>query len=105
MARTPKALADGQLANSKGTIYTTPASTTTYITSITCHNTNATAQTIVWYVNRTGTSRVIARAANIAQYYTVSIDSGLILEAADLLEAETTTATAVDYQVSGIEET
>lgn len=102
--RTPKALADGQLPDSKTAIYTTPANTTTYISSITLYNSHATTQTTLLYVNRSGTSRVILRDGAFAQYETYSIGAGLILEAGDTIEATTTTASAVDYQISGIEE-
>ncbi|TET16397.1 MAG: hypothetical protein E3J81_03170 [Dehalococcoidia bacterium] len=51
-----KALADGQLAGSKATLYTTPASTTAIVKSITLVNTDSSARTVNLYVQRDGTN-------------------------------------------------
>lgn len=98
MAIAGVALADGQLANTKGTLYT--AAAVTYIKSISCHSTSATTQTVIVYVNRGGTSRVIARAA-LDQYDTLYIELPIVLESGDLIEGVTTTASVVDYQITG----
>lgn len=98
MAITGAALADGQLSDSKGTLYT--AAGVTYIKSISCYSTSATQQTVILYVNRGGTSRVLARAV-LDQYETLYVELPIVLENSDLLEGVTTTASVVDYQVSG----
>lgn len=98
MAVTGTALADGQLPSSKGTLYT--AAAVTYVKSISCHSTSATSQTVILYTNRGGTSRVIARVP-LEQYETLYVELPIVLESGDLLEGVTTTATAVDYQISG----
>lgn len=51
-----KALADGQLAGSKATLYTTPASTTAIVKSITLVNTDVSARTVNLYIQRDGTN-------------------------------------------------
>jgi len=51
-----KALADGQLAGSKGTLYTTPASTTAIVKSITLVNADSSARTVNLYVQRDGSN-------------------------------------------------
>lgn len=51
-----KALADGQLAGAKGTIYTTPGSTTAIIKSIILVNTDSSARTVNLYVQRDGSN-------------------------------------------------
>lgn len=102
--RTPKVLYEGQLANSKGTLYTVPASTKTYITSIRIFNTNVTTQTVRFYYKPGSTSRQITQDS-VVQYGSVHTSTtGDVLEAGDLIEADTTTATAVDCIIMGIEE-
>lgn len=104
---TGKPLADGQVASSKGTLYTVPASTVAYVRSASFHNTNAATQTLIVYANVSGTSRVIGYAT-LAQHETYYLTTGgeaIVLAAADLIEAVTTTATAVDYLITGLEET
>jgi len=99
-----KALGEGQVASAKGTIYTVPASTWAYIKSITFYNTNATTQTLNVYLKPGATSRQI-RKISLAQYESYEFSIPYLLEAGDLIEADTTTATAVDYVITGIEET
>lgn len=99
-----KPLADGQLPNTKGTLYTVPDARAAYIRLISLHNLNAIAQTVVVYLNVSGTSRVIHRAV-MAQYDTVRIESSISLAEGDLIEGVTTTAAAVDYVITGAEET
>lgn len=103
MAATPKVLAEGQLPNAKGTLYTAPAGGA-LVKFYRCHNTNVAAQTIKLYVNASGTSREIDRAT-LAQYETGMEPTGmnLSLESGDLIEGETTTAAAVNYLITGVE--
>jgi hypothetical protein len=106
MAVVPKILADGQLAATKSTIYTTPASNYAYVKFFSVFNTSASSQTVVVYVNATGTSRVIARV-ELAQYESARIidkDELLALEAGDLIEAQSSSGTSVDYVISGAEQ-
>jgi hypothetical protein len=71
-------------------------------------NTNAATQTIdVWLRRSGGSARRIHRAV-IAQNESVEfLDQGETIElsAGDTIEAQTTTASAVDYIVTGVEET
>ena len=101
---TPKVLADGQLASTKSTLYTVPASTSAYIKEITFYNTNASSQTIALYVKPGATSRQIARYV-LAQNEWAIFDFSTVLETGDLIEASSTNATAVDYVITGLEET
>lgn len=108
---TAKALADGQLANAKATIYTAPAAAGTKIVipigGLVLVNTGAAANTVNIYVNRTGTSRRV-----IPKDYTLQAgndgflrnDSVIVLETSDLLEGDASTAAEVDYTLSGYEE-
>lgn len=103
-----KSIADGQVANAQGAIYTVPAVTIAYVKQVTLYNTNAAAQTItIWLTRSGGTARKIRRFI-IAQHESIDLlDDGdtLELSTGDKIEAQTTTATAVDYVVMGVEET
>lgn len=100
MSLSIKALADGQLANSKGTLYTTPASTQTIVKSITLYNSGAGTNVCKIYSKPGATSRVIFRVSletlEHAQYVTP-----ITLEAGDLIEGDATSATEVDYTING----
>lgn len=99
-----KLLANGQVANTEGAIYTVPASTTAYIKSVSFHNTNAATQTLIMYIrDGAGTSRIVARWS-LLENETAFYNGSLALEATDTLRAVTTTASAVDYVVTGVEE-
>lgn len=105
---TGKSLADGQLASTKGTIYTTPASTVAYVKFLSCHNTGSTTETVIIYVKRSGSSsRVIGRAVLQGNEHCRFIDKDetITLAAGDLVEGVTTTATTVDFVITGVEET
>lgn len=104
---TSKPFADGTLPTSKGTLYAAPADVLcSYVKRIAFHNDNAAEQTILVYVNFTGTSRKWRRYV-LAQNESVDLlDHGDVLHLGpnDLLEAQTTTGSAVSYIVTGVEE-
>ena len=101
-----KSLADGQLANSKGTIYTTPASTETIIKSIILVNTNTSSETVNLYFKASGgtSRRLIPKNTSLPASNSLIMDDLVTLEAADILEGDTTTASKVDFVISGVEE-
>lgn len=103
--RTPKVLYDGQLPNAKGTLYTVPASTKTYITSMVGYNTNTSDEAVVIYYKPGSTSRKQYGGTVPANGGRIEVDSGDVLEAGDLIEGQTTTASKVDFIIFGIEET
>lgn len=106
MAFDGKVLADGQVASSKGTLYTVPASTVAYVSFFNIYNTNSSTQTVLVYINSSGTSRLWRRFELAENESADLLDQGqrLVLEAADLIEATTTNATSVDYVIAGVEE-
>lgn len=104
MAFAGKLLAEGQVAVSVGAIYTVPGSTTAYVNRVVFFNTNAATQTLLVYVDGSGTNRTQYRIT-LAQNESAVIDDNITLEAGDLIEAETTTGSAVHYTVHGAEET
>jgi hypothetical protein len=98
-------LADGQVPSTKGTVYTVPASTTAYVYNMRLCNTNAVAQDVDVWVNVSGTSRQIGRFS-LAQYESADVfTQPFHLSAGDLIEADTITASAVDYVITGVLET
>lgn len=105
MAFVGGSLADGQVATTTGTIYTVPGATVTVLKSVTFYNTNATTQTLNVYVTRSGgTRRQLRQFSGVAQYESVDLLAGgetIVLSTGDILEADTTTTTAVDYMVTG----
>lgn len=103
--RTPKNLASGYISNSKGTLFT--ATTATYITGLSMINENAADQTVILYRKPAGgSSRLWKRITGFSQYYSFALGlEKIVLDAGDEIEAETTTASAVNFQVDGVEET
>jgi hypothetical protein len=100
---TGKSLADGQLPNSKGTLYTVPGSTVAYVKQINVFNTNTTAETVTIYIKPGATSRSV-RQMVLQPNETGTVDGPFILPAAALIEGVTTTASKVDYVITGVEE-
>ena len=103
MAFVAGSLASGQVANAVAAIYT--ASTRVVVRSLNFYNTNAAGQTINVYITRSGqTRRQLYRSSSIAQYARLAFLSGgevLILSGGDTIDADTTTASAVDYYIGG----
>lgn len=98
---------DGQLPNSKAAILTVPGATSYYLKTFFLFNTNAATQTILLYINSSGTSRQFARIVLAQNESADIIEQGESIElaAADTIEAVTTTASAVDYTITGVKET
>lgn len=92
---------DGQLPSSKGTLYTATA-VIAYLKSVQLFNTNVATQTIILY-KKGATSRAIARFV-LNQNEWAEFSTNMILNSGDLLEAVTTTAAAVDFVASLVEE-
>lgn len=106
MALAIKNLAQGQLAATKGTIYTTPAVTQAIVKSITVVNTDVAARTINLYINSAGTSRrIVPKDLSLAIGACVTVDDVKTLEAGDLIEGDCSAATVADFLISGAENT
>lgn len=106
MAFTPKAIADGEIPLAIGSIFTASAGIATYIKAITLFNKNVLNQVILIEVNRTGVNR-FWRRFELQQFESADVlDDGqtMILEAGDVIFASATTASAVDFTISGVEE-
>ena len=106
MAWTGASLADGQVATSVGTIYG-PSGVKAIVKYCSFFNTNAAVQTLNVYITRSGGTRRQILRATMNQYdavYLVSQGESLQLSDGDVLEADTTTTTAVDYMITGASE-
>jgi hypothetical protein len=102
MALLIKALNDGQLAASKGTLYTAPGSTRT-VAKVVLVNSDGSARTVNLYVNRTGSSRRISpvnMSLGAGEQYVSQV---VTLEAADIIEGDASAATVVDFTIHGFE--
>lgn len=106
MALSIKALADGQLAAAKGTLYTVPGATQAIVpqNGISLVNTDAAARTMNLYVNRGGTSRrIIPKDMSLAAGEAYYVPLRITLEAADLIEGDASVANVVDFTINGVE--
>lgn len=107
MAFTPKALADGQVPTTLTVLFVGTADIATYVKEFTLFNTNAIAQSIEIFVNKTGVNRKYRRFELLLNESADVLDEGkaIILEAGDTILAVTGTASAVDFTIAGVEET
>jgi hypothetical protein len=99
---TPKLLANGQLPNAKGTLYTCPAATQTLVKTINLVATNI-SRTINIYIKRVTSRRIIAKDTNLDITLELAIERNIILEAGDLIEGDASAAAEVDYLIFGTE--
>lgn len=106
MAFVAKPLSNGQVATSAGAIVTGATAKVTYVKKLTLFNTNAASQTIILYINVSGTDRKWRRIVLAQNEHADAIGEGdvVVLEASDTIKAETTTSSAVDYYAAGVEE-
>ena len=100
-----KALGDGQLAATKGTLYTVPTDTQAIVKTITLVNTVTSARTVNLYVKPGGTSRrIIPKDLSLAAGAEFEWEGTLTLSAADLIEGDASVASKIDYTINGVEE-
>ena len=106
MAFTAASLADGQMAASEGSLYVS-----TGVKAIVKHahlrNAGATTETVIVYLKRSGgTSRQLFKGT-LAPGEGVDLLTGgvvLVMSDGDDIRGETTTATTVDYTITGATE-
>lgn len=100
MAANPEILAEGQLANAKGTLFT--ATGRTIVRLITASHVANGTQSIVLYVKKAAsTSRVLGRATLLVKEFAEE-DQIVTLDTGDLIEGETTDALSVDFTIMGV---
>jgi len=105
MAITAKQLADGQLPNANGDLYTSTG-VTTYIKNITLHNTDASAHTCTLrMLPSAGVARVII-SVDLGVGYTFYHPDPLVLDTGDKLQGDDGGAggAVIDYSIYGATE-
>ena len=102
---TIKLLANGQLPDSKGDLYEVPEGKSTVIKSIIIVNTNTVAEAVNLYVLTLGGTarRIIPMDMSLGSKYSLIFDDGLTLGEEDTIQGETSTASKVDFTISGVE--
>jgi hypothetical protein len=105
MAVTPKSLANGQLSDSTGDLYTCPAATQAIIQPIILVNTHSAAITCNLFVLPYGGTarRFIPKDMSLGAGCKGIEDSPLTLEAGDKIQGDASTADKVDYLINGVE--
>jgi hypothetical protein len=101
MAISGSSLADGQLPAAKGTLFT--ATVVTYEKTISLCNVGGATETVKIYFNRLAGGAISRRIRTIVLAPDASYEftTALPMVAGDLIEGETTNATAVDYAIGG----
>lgn len=104
MTSTIKSLANGQLATTKTTLYTCPASTYAIVKHVKLTNTTgAMVKCNLYFKASGGTSRrIIPYDLELEAYASFKSDSET-LEPADILEGDASANSAIDFVISGIE--
>lgn len=106
MAFTGASLGDGQVATSWANLLA-PSGEKMIVKSLDMQNTNAATQTLETRITRSGSSARVWRRATLAQDEAVALLSAgesLVLSDGDVLQAQTTTTTAVDWTATGATE-
>jgi hypothetical protein len=106
MAIVGSSLADGQLPNAKGTLYTVPTSKAAHAPHLILVNTDSSARTINLYVKRAGSSsrhveQVDLSIAAGARHMVDFGAKGLTLSEDDEIEGDASAAAVVDYLICG----
>jgi hypothetical protein len=105
MALVHEKLAQGQLPATVATIYTVPAGKNAYLKSIYLHNTGGGDQTIKLYINGgSAAERILEGIVSGKDTFEWDIAYSIILTTGQTLQAETTTATTVNYFLHGATE-
>ena len=103
MSKAIKSLADGQLATTKGTLYTAPTSKQAIVTGGRFNNTTTSTVTVKIYFKKSGgTSRRIDRF-EIPPEGKGLLKDEVTLEAGDIIEGEADAGSTIDYVLSGVE--
>lgn len=102
MAWVPKILASGQLASSKGTIYAPLYAAV--VRAIHLTNAAAAPMTVYLYLKANGgTSKLLINGAVLAVGETIVNDTPESVGVADIIEGYASSATSVDYVITGAE--
>lgn len=102
-----KSLADGQLGSTKATLYTAPTSTSSVVKRITLVNTSSGVIKVNLYFKASGgtSRRIIPYDMELEGYYSGVMDDDIAMEAGDIIEGDASSASIIDYVISGVEVT
>ena len=103
MAETYKKLAQGQLANSTGTLYTVPANTSALIGHIRLVNNTGASHTAKLYHDGTTDAQAILPTLTIEAGGWAEFSGGLVMEASDTMSGVADAATSITYTIYGME--
>ncbi len=100
-----KSLADGQVATSKGTIYTAPTGKTAVVTNVKMVNTSSGPVKVNLYFKASGgtSRRIFPKDLEIEGGGLAIMDNEQTMEAGDIIEADATSGSTIDYSVNGVE--
>lgn len=95
-------LTSGQLANSKGAIYTVPTAMRAELRHVRLFNTTGGALTCNVYVNDGTSRKIYGRSLPSGEFHIVVDENAPIgLSAGHILEADTSSATSVNFHIWG----
>lgn len=102
-------LADGQLPNTKTTLYTVPPDKSAHVFIILANSESGTAYTVNLYLKRSGgtSRRIIGSTTDLAAKGSMEMPSnltGIKLSEGDIIEGDASVAAKVDYTIYGGEE-
>ncbi|HSV90924.1 MAG TPA: hypothetical protein VLH80_07475 [Nitrospiraceae bacterium] len=104
----PLPVANGQLPNSQAAILTCPAGMNYYVKQLYLFNNNAATQTIFLYLVPNGGTQTTWHRIVLAQNESAHVledAESVTLTPGDAIQAVTTTAAAVDFTFTGVQET
>lgn len=104
MAATIKNLYNGQLPNSKTTLYTATGVTAVVLNAVVV-NTDVVARTFnLYYKKAAGTSRrITAKDQSLDPGFKATMEEKITLGAGDMIEGDASVAAVVDCTISGVE--
>ena len=103
MSETYKKLAQGQLANSTGTLYTVPANTSALIGHIRLVNNTGASHTAKLYHDGTTDAQAILPTLTIEAGGWAEFSGGIVMEASDTMSGVADAATSITYTIYGME--
>jgi hypothetical protein len=105
MALIIKNLYEGQLPDSKDTLYTVPADTSAIVVNITLVNTDSSARTVNLYYKKSGSTsrRIITKDLSLTAGVSHERKGRLTMGTGDEIEGDASVAAVVDVVISGLE--
>lgn len=101
-----KVLAEGRLPNTKTTLYTVPASTTTIVRTLLLVTDDSVNRTVNVYLKKSGSTsrRLLPKNTTATPNRSIEIDINITLAEGDIIEGECEIADIIDYSIFGVEQ-